>query len=229
MSASAETTNKPANSPVAKSPYSLFQLRMGGLLSFLAPGLGHIYQGLAAAQPARLAKGVLFLVSLWGMFFYGMWLAQGKNVYLPHKQDQLKNQGKAHSVFGWTMTPLLADLYVRLHYAGQFWIGAAAWPALWSYYSPDSNLFGEYQRSPVDRGGFGRGEEKKGRDLQEFEDESNELQRSMGKMWDIAWVYTVIAGVLNILVIYDAWSGPVPRGRGTPSPPSSAAPAGGGA
>ena len=26
--------------------------------------------------------------------------------------------------------------------------------------------------------------------------------------WDLGWVYTVIAGVLNILVIYDAFAGP---------------------
>ena len=33
----------------------------------------------------------------------------------------------------------------------------------------------------------------------------------LGKRFDIAWVYTVIAGVLNLLVIYDAWAGPIVR------------------
>jgi hypothetical protein len=28
------------------------------------------------------------------------------------------------------------------------------------------------------------------------------------KTWDLAWVFTVIAGVLNIMVIYDAYAGP---------------------
>ena len=36
----------------------------------------------------------------------------------------------------------------------------------------------------------------------------NDLQRNSDKTWDLAWVYTVIAGVLNILVIYDAFAGP---------------------
>ena len=36
----------------------------------------------------------------------------------------------------------------------------------------------------------------------------NELQGETGKRWDLGWVYTVIAGVLNILVIYDAFAGP---------------------
>ena len=36
----------------------------------------------------------------------------------------------------------------------------------------------------------------------------NELQRDGNKRWDLGWVYTVIAGVLNVLVIYDALAGP---------------------
>ena len=40
------------------------------------------------------------------------------------------------------------------------------------------------------------------------EDELNRLQRESDKTWDLGWVYTVIAGVLNILVIYDAFAGP---------------------
>jgi hypothetical protein len=31
----------------------------------------------------------------------------------------------------------------------------------------------------------------------------------MGRLWDAYWIYTVIAGALNIMVIYDAAAGPV--------------------
>ncbi len=41
-----------------------------GLLSFLVPGLGQIYQG-------RVGKGVLFLVCIYALFFYGMYLGSG--------------------------------------------------------------------------------------------------------------------------------------------------------
>ena len=34
------------------------------------------------------------------------------------------------------------------------------------------------------------------------------MQRDSDKRWDLGWVYTVIAGVLNVLVIYDALAGP---------------------
>ena len=44
-----------------------------------------------------------------------------------------------------------------------------------------------------------------------YEEEDNRIQTSteMGRLWDIYWVYTVIAGTLNLLVIYDAYAGPV--------------------
>ena len=37
------------------------------LLSYLVPGLGQIYQG-------RVGKGVLFLVCIYTLFFYGLFL-----------------------------------------------------------------------------------------------------------------------------------------------------------
>ena len=42
-------------------------------------------------------------------------------------------------------------------------------------------------------------------------DKINQLQRDGDKTWDLGWVYTVIAGVLNVLVIYDALAGPAFR------------------
>src|SRR5262245_24302611 len=49
---------------------------LAALLSFLVPGLGQLSQG-------RLSKGLFFLVSLYGLFFTGMYLGDWKNVYLP--------------------------------------------------------------------------------------------------------------------------------------------------
>jgi len=70
------------------------------------------------------------------------------------------------------------------------------------------------------------------------EDELNKLQRDGNKRWDLGWVYTLIAGVLNLLVIYDALAGPAvrdedleeaakekPKGAGPiPPPPAETAP-----
>jgi hypothetical protein len=160
------------------------------LLSYLVPGLGQIYQG-------RLGKGILFFVCIYTLFFYGQWQGTGtvrlgdhdyavtSNVYLPHT---------AHLSNPWSLWEPLADLYNRPHFLGQFWVGFTAWPALWQYsaYNPaqddDPPLRG-FQRQPSER-------------------VLQELQRSGDKTWDLAWVFTVIAGVLNIMVIYDAFAGP---------------------
>src|SRR5438270_9703396 len=160
--------------PGAYSPWA-------GFLSFLVPGLGQMYQG-------RVGKGLLFFVCLYGLFFYGMALGKWKNVYLP----DTASRGGIYNP--WNLPTPIANLYNRLQYAGQFWIGVAAWPAVWQYVNYDDNqaagpIFGTFERTPS-------------------EEELNRLQRDGDKTWDLGWVYTVIAGVLNILVIYDAFAGP---------------------
>lgn len=185
----------PESPPRLYSPFA-------GLLSYLVPGLGQIYQG-------RVAKGLLFFVCLYSMFFLGMYLGNWRNVYL-------LDEGRTEDVAGriqtrlpriillrwsttnpekrqWSeLTGALAGVGHRPQFAGQFWIGVAAWPALWQYFhatDPGPNVFGDFQREPPNR-------------------ELNELQQNSNKVWDLAWVYTVIAGALNVLVIYDAFAGP---------------------
>src|SRR4051812_37826860 len=108
-----------------------------GLLSYLVPGLGQIYQG-------RTGKGVIFLVSLYVLFFYGMWLGDFRNVYIPHVEDKRQNL-----IFKST---ILGDVENRLHYAGQFPIGIAAWPAIIQHNSdkdaPKHSTLGTWQRAP---------------------------------------------------------------------------------
>lgn len=184
---------------------------LGAFLSFLVPGLGQIYQGVISRDRNRWTKGVFFLVTLYGMFFYGMWLGEWRNVYIPHMQEQLIRDQKPLSILGVPLSPFVGNIYTRLQYAGQFWIGVAAWPALWNYWVPDTPIISKFQASP---GAVKNGEEFQRRQaIEKAESEDNALQvrADMGKRWDIAWVYTVIAGVLNLLVIYDAWAGPVYR------------------
>ena len=71
---------------------------VAGLLSYLIPGLGQLTQG-------RVRKGLLFLVCLYTLFFYGMYLGiRGQNVYLPdnHKEDKSDDEqagiGHLHAV-----------------------------------------------------------------------------------------------------------------------------------
>lgn len=211
-------TASPASTPAPPAPPPPPARGPAALLSFLLPGAGQILQGVIGKNRNRLIKGIFFLVTLLGMFFTGMWLGKGKNVYVPHVQAGLRAEGKPMTWFGREMPDLVANVYTRLQYAGQFWVGLAAWPALWNYFNPDAAILPRFYASP---GAMKKGEEGNRREnLEAGDQEASDIQfdPSMGKRWDIGWVYTVIAGVLNILVIYDAWAGPAPtREEQTPS------------
>jgi hypothetical protein len=203
------------------------------VLSYLVPGLGQIVQG-------RIAKGVLFFVSLYGLFFFGMYLGHWQNVYVP----------EATSTRGgiWRLIDGVTD---RARFLGQAGIGVVAWPAILQYAAgspyvelPDGKRLrvGSLRQPPADSQLWpetyifviGR----KGESLQIVEKEHhkaekehrelpihglpflgtfmgepdewsmNELLRDSDKKIELGWMYTVIAGVLNILVIYDALAGP---------------------
>lgn len=182
--------SNPSASNAAGRPHDV----LAAFLSYLVPGLGQIYQ-------RRVAKGLLFMVCLYAMFFYGMWLGSWCNVYLPDTAERNNP---------WRLTRPLANLYNRLQFAGQFWIGIAAWPAIWQYnelsppVSKESSPFlYNFQKQPPETRHLASEDWRRWR-----EEGINELQANGDKSWDLAWVYTVIAGVLNILVIYDAFAGP---------------------
>lgn len=163
-------------------------------LSYLIPGLGQVYQG-------RIGKGLLFFFGLYGLFFYGMWMGQWRNVWLPDVSDQPPLE-----VAGSRFTGVPSALWYRPQFLGQFWIGVAAWPGVlqYVYFDPAKEtgpVLGTFQRTPPE-GTVNDPPEKI---------TLNKLQREGNKRWDLGWVYTVIAGVLNLLVMYDALAGPMFR------------------
>jgi hypothetical protein len=180
--------------PTPPIPYDYF----AAFLSYLIPGLGQLYQG-------RLSKGLLFMVSLLGMFVFGMYLGDWQNVYLLDTGKQIGEppaENPVKKIANWTID--------RIRFVGQFPIGVAAWPAILQYnnkwfITEKSNPWHSFQRTPSD-------------------EELNNLQRKegMGKKWDLGWVYTVIAGVLNVLVIYDALAGPAFARAGEQAKPTPA-------
>lgn len=218
----------PATPSPTPPPFSL----IGGLLSYLIPGLGQIAQG-------RVGKGLLFLVCIYTLFFYGVYLGMGSiqiegttytlsgNVYLPTTPDETPREKQ--------LPALAQNLYNRPQFAGQFWVGIAAWPAIIQYLHEDDGkrLRREIQQlRQVDP----TAAERKREELDEREKTPgpkhpvlgnfmsepdpmtiNAVHNAGDKRLELAWVYTVIAGVLNILVIYDAIAGPA-FGSGVSAP-----------
>lgn len=186
---------------------------LAAFLSYLVPGLGQVMQG-------RIGKGVLYFVCLYGLFFYGLYLGQWRNVWLADTRNLPDVQVPVvNELPGWAR-----DLNYRKEFLAQFWIGAAAWPAVLQYFSTDPlpspgrdeewqpkphRLFGRYMQAPS-------------------EPELNKLQRDGDKNWDLGWVCTVIAGVLNFLAMYDALAGPLVKDDQNPDGTPVAPPTPGG-
>src|SRR5215475_4035707 len=66
-----------ASSPPSDPPLPPVKLDwLAAGLSFLIPGLGQVYQG-------RVGKGLLYFGGLYLLFFYGMWMGEWQNVWVP--------------------------------------------------------------------------------------------------------------------------------------------------
>jgi hypothetical protein len=199
MSITTAPAAQPATATQQTTPAPREWNPIAGLLSYLVPGLGQISQG-------RISKGVLFFVCVYTLFFYGTALGSGtaidtsgskpvtytitSNVYLPD------TAGKSERNNPLGLPRPLANLYNKPQFAAQFWVGIAAWPAIWQYWNYENGdkeagdpIFGHYQRTPSDEA-------------------INAVQNQGERQMELGWVFTVIAGVLNILVIYDALAGP---------------------
>ncbi len=154
--------------------------RLAAFLAWLLPGLGHLYQG-------RTGKGILFFVCIVGTFLYGLYLGDGRVVY--------------------ASTPILT----RWQFLCQVGVGLPALPAVVQKIRADNNeppLFGDnFMRPPHMQGDF-RSRDASGNEVN-HPDELAKWNHDYSDMFEMGTVYTVIAGLLNILVIFDAYGGPL--------------------
>lgn len=154
---------------------------IAGLLAWALPGLGHIYQG-------RTGKGILFFVCILGTFFYGMYLGGGKVVYAATDWEQ----------------------QYRWQYLCQLGVGLPSAPMLIQRERAENNeppLFGsDFMAPPVNSQQTIT--DKSGNKAQQ----PNELAAwiiQQHPFFELGTVYTVVAGLLNVLVICDAAGGPL--------------------
>jgi hypothetical protein len=168
--------------------------RLAAFLAWLIPGAGHLYQG-------RTGKGILFLVCILGTFFYGLYIGNGRVVYA-------------------STAPVFSRQFVdRWQYICQVGVGLPALPALVQRYRVkhhEEPLFGDnFMRPP-----YGPNDKPSSffespdqtdpqRSVVKSPDELSKWNYDYGEYFEIGTVFTVIAGLLNILAIYDAYGGPL--------------------
>lgn len=167
---------------------------LAAVLAWLVPGLGHLYQG-------RTFKGVLFMSCIVPMFLFGFYVGGGKVAYaspLPVTPNP---------------APFVLD---RWPFVCQMGIGTVAAPALLErlrYRSGDAPSFGGAFYPPRTGSAASRGPKITSTDNAGNEvihpDELAKWHYDYGFYFELGTVYTVIAGLLNILVVYDAHAGPL--------------------
>ena len=157
------------------------KLKDPGLAAFLA----WLLPGLGHFYQGRFAKGVLFFVCIMGIFTYGLYLGSGPDV------------GTARVVY-WSWKP--QDK--RLYYFCQVGVGLPAMPALVQSFRVKNGHkpFGTFMAPPRIEG------EK---DPDPSRTTLSQLYRHLGRYFELGTIFTSIAGLLNILAIFDAFAGPV--------------------
>jgi hypothetical protein len=174
--------------------------RLAAFLAWLVPGMGHFYQG-------RTGKGVLFFVCILGTFFYGLYIGKGRVVYASTEP-----------------IPSRTFLTERWQYVCQLGVGLPALPALVQRHrvvNGGEPLFGpspenKFMRPPYtlankprDVPGFYSEDQSDRQHTISHPDELAKWNYDLGEYFEIGTVFTVIAGLLNILAIFDAYGGPL--------------------
>ncbi len=150
----------------------------------LAALLAWLVPGLGHLYQGRTAKAALFFVCIMGTFLTGSYFGSDRDL------------GWARVVYcSWRKGDK------RLPYLCQVGVGLPATPAMVQSLRASRGLevWGEFMAPPplaADRRIDGR-------------PTLNTINKKLGRYWELGTVYTMIAGLLNILAMYDAWGGPV--------------------
>jgi hypothetical protein len=159
------------------------------VLAWLVPGLGHWYQG-------RRSKAVLFFVCILGTFLFGLYVGDGRVVYAAWRPDDR-----------------------RLPYICQVGAGAVALPALVQArrFDTDDKRFDAEDRVREGKGSifdwFMVPPQVNPVQNDDRADQLDEIHMRLKRRFELGTVYTMIAGLLNVLAMYDAWGGPAYSGR----------------
>jgi hypothetical protein len=162
---------------------------LAGLLAWLVPGLGHWYQG-------RRAKAIIYAAAIWPILLAGLWM--GSYWEATPNGDSARRLLVARNVY-WSWRP--GDK--RLYFVPQAAVGAVAIPAylqardlkdgsgsvMSTAFAPP-RIPGEAATRPN-------------------QPSSDEIAANLHSWLDVGTLFTVVAGLLNLLAIFDAAGGPI--------------------
>ncbi|MEK6234621.1 MAG: hypothetical protein N2C14_07900 [Planctomycetales bacterium] len=144
--------------------------------------LAWLIPGAGHFYQGRVFKGAIFSLCILGTFLTGVLLGGDSEI------------GRGRVVYvNWPEERSLPNFAERPFYACQLCAGAVATPAMIQAKNPADPPLGKFMAPPNELNG----------------ESLNDLNRKLGRRWELGTVFTVIAGLMNILAIYDACCGPV--------------------
>lgn len=173
-------------SPQKEHPVVLKDPVLAALLAWLVPGLGHLYQG-------RTAKGLLYFICLMSTFVYGCYLGGssevgwGRVVYVAWRDDDTRWAYLCQVGIGLPALPAVVQANRARNGREPWWNGLMAPPRPDGWGNPNDPMVRALAGQPT----------------------LDMLHFHLRGLFDLGTAYTMIAGLLNLLVIYDAWGGPV--------------------
>ncbi len=176
-------------------------------LAWLWPGAGHFYQ-------RRFAKGFLFMICVLSTFFFGLALGNARVVYASLESSDFRWQYFCQLGVGAPALPALAQAIVAEDGQDPMWVMCERYPYFDPEVDPDlaSKSFAIVDDPDLIPGvktykdGFMA--KPAGAINQNENDVLGQWHSELKHRFEIGTLYTVIAGLLNLLAIYDAFAGP---------------------
>jgi hypothetical protein len=181
--------------------------RIAALLGWLWPGAGHFYQ-------RRFTKGFLFMVCIMSLFFYGMVLARGRCVYASMRPNDFRWQFFLQAGVG---SPALVALVQAQKVKG----GGDPLLVLGERYpndarDPATGELCEFALIPAEKRDNWKGEiirdgllaPPRGPVSPQNNDVLGMWHAETGHFYELGMLFTIVAGALNYLAVYDAFAGP---------------------
>jgi hypothetical protein len=196
----------PARRIVAVSPddgaaIDLKQPELAAVLAWLIPGLGHLYQG--RTRKGAISMGVVTIILL-----LGLWLGSGRVVYASRRPNDTRWWFVPQAGIGMVAIPaVMQSLAVNGPSREPIWLSGWLAPPLY-----DGQLVSRryadrlVQTDPylAEDDFFDRPPYRQFR-----ADQISMWHHELGRFFELGTLYTVVAGMLNLLLIYDAWAGPM--------------------
>jgi hypothetical protein len=143
--------------------------------------LAWLVPGAGHMYQRRWAKGILFFVCILGTFSFGLALGAGKVVHTGGTRNVVRGR-------------LLTQIMHRYHIIPQLCVGVGSFPAVVQHYWVSQGkepMWGGFMAPPRST------------------DELASWNERLNLRYDMGLLYTTVAGLLNVLAMYDAAAGPV--------------------